>query len=130
RELWLKVLDGDHPIAPPRLHRFKTEFRRTPGVVPEGAWEVYDLGLNEHGLLFMTLECFPAGAVPTVGGGQATSGPAMDEEAGKAWTALLADAERLEGAVLDGLLKWTVEHTKGERAFYQAVDEEGRVART
>jgi signal transduction histidine kinase len=130
RELWLKVLDGDHPIAPPRLHRFKTEFRRTPGVVPEGAWEVYDLGLNEHGLLFMTLECFPAEAVPGQGGGQAAGGPGMDEAASKEWTTLLADVERLEGAKLDALLAWTVAYAKGERAMFQAFDDEGRVARS
>ena len=130
REVWLKVLDGDHPIAPPRLHRFKTEFRRTPGVLPEGAWEVYDLGLNEHGLLFMTLECFPAGAVPGGDGGQAAGGPGMDEAASKAWTALLADVERLEGEKLDEMLAWTVSYAKGERAVFQALDDDGRVARS
>lgn len=61
RELVLKVLDGDHPLAPARLHRFKTELRRTPGVLPqEGLYEAYDLGLEEHGLLFLTLECLPS----------------------------------------------------------------------
>lgn len=130
RNVWLKVLDGDHPIAPPRLHRFKTEFRRTPGVVPEGAWEVYDLGLNEHGLLFMTLECFPAGAVPGTPGSQAAAGPGMDEAASKEWTALLADVERLEGEKLDQLLAWTVQYAKAERALFQALDDEGRVARS
>jgi signal transduction histidine kinase len=57
KTLALKVLEGDHPVAPTRLHRFKVEFRRTPDLVPEGAWEIYDLGLDERGMLFMTLEC-------------------------------------------------------------------------
>lgn len=129
RPVWLKILDGDHPIAPPRLHRFKTEFRRTPSLVPDGAWEVYDLGLEEHGLLFMTLECFKPNTAQLFGS-QAPAGPGMDEAASLAWTTLLADVTKLEGAVLDGLLAWTVQYARGDRGMFQAFDPDGRVART
>jgi signal transduction histidine kinase len=129
RPVFLKILDGDHPIAPPRLHRFKTELRRTPGLVPEGAWEVYDLGLEEHGLLFLTLECFQPNTA-TLWGAPPSAGPGMDEVASKEWTTLLADVSKLEGASLDGLLAWTVAFAKGERGLFQAFDSEGRVART
>lgn len=117
REVAVKVLDGDHPIAPPRLHRFKQEFRRTPGLVPDGAWEVYDMGLTEHGLLFMTLECPQAAA---------EAAPLADE----AWRGLLASVEVLDEATGKALLECLMADVAGDRALLQLLDEEGQAIAT
>jgi signal transduction histidine kinase len=123
RELFLKILDGDHPIAPARLHRFKTEFRRTPGLVPANAWEVYDLGLEEHGLLFMTLEVFQPGSSPTSGGAGASD---LTEESRREWGGMLARPELLEGDAFERTLAWLIKQAGGERGLVQLVDAEGR----
>lgn len=131
RDLFLKILDGDHPIAPARLHRFKTEFRRTPGLVPNNAWEVYDLGLEEHGLLFMTLEVFPQalGAGRPAAGGTGGAG-AVSEEARREWSAILARPEQLEGEAFNRALAWLAKQAGGERALVQLVDRDGRAHNT
>src|ERR1035437_1390618 len=126
RDIFLKILDGDHPIAPARLHRFKTEFRRTPGLVPANAWEVYDMGLEEHGLLFMTLEVFPGGGGPAPAAGAVASG-GLGEDARREWAGMLARPELLEGAAFERVLVWMVKQAGGDRGLVQLVDSEGRV---
>ncbi|HEY9721035.1 MAG TPA: ATP-binding protein [Oscillatoriaceae cyanobacterium] len=119
REVAIKILDGDHPIAPPRLHRFKQEFRRTPGLVPDGAWEVYDMGLTEHGLLFMTLECPKEGSGGTAPGNECET-----------WRALLAAAEVLDGTAGQAVLDWLMTNAQGDRALLQILDDDGQAIAT
>jgi signal transduction histidine kinase len=122
REMFLKMLDGDHPIAPSRLHRFKTEFRRTPNLVPPGAWEVYDTGLTERGLYFMTLELFAEGpAAP--GAAAATAGALGAARTG--WLEALASEDILEGAALKRVLAWVATHANGQRAVLKVIDADG-----
>lgn len=123
REMFLKLLDGDHPIAPSRLHRFKTEFRRTPNLVPNGAWEAYDTGLTERGLYFMTLEVFPKG-VPSAGPVVVASGALG--AARQAWQEVLADAEVMEGAALKRVLAWLAEKAGADQAVLKVLDAEGQ----
>ena len=130
RDVFLKILDGDHPIAPARLHRFKTEFRRTPGLVPVNAWEVYDLGLEEHGLLFMTLEVFPADGAPKSGATAAAAGAAgegvISEGARREWNGMLAHSDLLEGEAFSRVLTFLVRQAGGERGLLQTIDGDGR----
>ena len=119
RPVWLKILDGDHPIAPPRLHRFKTEFRRTPGIIDHGGWEVYDLGLTEQGFLFMTLELHEQpGEKPA----SSASGGGPDE----GWAAALALGDLLEGERIQAMLAWTRAYAGAERVCFQFFTEDGR----
>ena len=122
-EVALKIMEGDHPIPPPRLHRFKTEFRRTPGLVPDGAWEVYDTGLTEHGLFFMTLEVLPARQSAGKGAASALSGEARAE-----WQRLLAHPGVLEGAALKQVLDWITDQASADRGLLQVLDAEGHLA--
>jgi signal transduction histidine kinase len=129
REMFLKLLDGDHPIAPSRLHRFKTEFRRTPNLVPQGAWEVYDTGLTERGLYYMTLEAFSADAVPGAGSASAAAAPAAAYGLGAErsdWQEVLAEASFLEGAALKRVLGWVAARAGAERAVLKVLDAEGQ----
>lgn len=119
REMFLKILDGDHPIAPSRLHRFKTEFRRTPNMVPQGAWEVYDTGLTERGLYFMTLELFPELAGP----GASAAGALGSQRT--AWLEALVSEDILEGAALKRVLSWVAEHAGAGRAVLKVIDADG-----
>jgi signal transduction histidine kinase len=119
RSVWLKILDGDHPIAPPRLHRFKSEFRRTPGIVELGGWEVYDLGLTEQGYLFMTLELHEQPR-------EAPDSPSALGGPDEGWARALSLGDLLEGERLQAMLAWTRAYAGAERVCFQPVGEEGR----
>ncbi|MEB3196673.1 MAG: ATP-binding protein [Candidatus Sericytochromatia bacterium] len=124
KPLWLKILDADHPMAPPRLNRFKNEFRRTPGVGIEGAWDVYDMGLTEQGSLFMTLECIPLEGSPS--GGQAAPAEAGSGGLDAEWYRIVREHDTLGVATLELLIAQTVAAVGAERGLVQIFEDDGR----
>ncbi|MEB3283733.1 MAG: ATP-binding protein [Candidatus Sericytochromatia bacterium] len=122
QQVFLKVIEGDHPIAPARLYRLKQEFLRTPGVSTEAGQELFEIGLTDDGSLFLALQ---NSSTPS-----STPNVRTTEAVDPSWFDLRARSELLEGEHLESLLAWTARWVGAEWGLFQAFGSDGRERRS